>query len=82
VFGWCGTPDFKSTLLASLCHDVQYQFSRTEHFPLNRSDVDALFYETICMAGDEDIARIYHGAVRKFGSWTDKPRNGEFSTLL
>jgi hypothetical protein len=81
-FGWMGTPDLKCTILASLCHDVGYQFARTEHFPLNRSDVDAIFYETIAMAGEPDIASIYHGAVRKFGSWADKPRNGEFSTLL
>ena len=87
-FGWIGTPDFpagrKQTgiVLASGFHDLLYQFSRTEHFPLNRSDVDAIFYETIAMAGEPDIASIYHGAVRKFGSWTERPRNGEFSMLL
>jgi hypothetical protein len=82
VLGWCGTPDFHCTRLASLCHDVGYQFSRTEHFPLHKSDVDALFYHTICMAGDPDIASVYHGAVCKFGKWTEKPNNGEFSTIL
>ena len=81
-FGWMGTPDFKCTLLASLCHDVGYQFSRTDHFPLNKSDVDSLFYDTIYMAGEPDIAAVYHGAVCKFGKWTEKPNNGEFSTLL
>lgn len=81
-FGWMGTPDFKSTILASLCHDVGYQFACTEHFPLTRSDVDAIFYHTIAMHGDEELAGIYHGAVRKFGSWPAQPRNKEFSTLL
>jgi hypothetical protein len=81
-FGWMGTPDFKCTHLASLTHDVQYQFSRTDHFPLNRSEVDAMFRNTIELAGCDDIARIYYEAVRKFGSWSDKPKNGEFSTLL
>jgi len=81
-FGWCGTPDFQCTRLGSLTHDIGYQFARTEHFPLNRSDVDALFYHTIAMTGEVKIASLYHGAVRKLGSWADKPRNGEFSTLL
>lgn len=81
-FGWCGTPDFKSTILASLVHDVLYQFACTEHFPLHRSDVDAIFYSIICMSGDEQIAGIYHGAVKKFASWSGRPKNGEFSTLL
>lgn len=81
-FGWMGTPDFKCTHLASLIHDVQYQFARTEHFPLNRSDVDAMFYHAIAMHGEDEIAGIYHGAVRQFGSWSDKPNNGEFSALL
>jgi hypothetical protein len=80
-FGWCGTPDL-NTQLASLVHDFLYQFCRTEHFPLHKSDVDAIFYHTIAMSGDEDIARIYHGAVKKFGKWCDKPNDGEFSTVL
>ena len=79
---WWGTPDFKCTLAASLAHDVHYQFSRTAHFPSNRSEVDSLFYDMILANGDFEIARIYHGAVRKWGSWSDKPSNGEFSTLL
>lgn len=81
-FGWMGTPDFESTRLASLCHDVAYQFSATRHFPLNRSDVDATFYHMIAMKGDEQLASIYHAAVRKFGSWKPEPLDGEFSTLL
>lgn len=81
-FGWVGTPDFKSTILASLIHDILYQFACTEHFPLHRSEVDAIFYHIIAMSGDEDIAGIYHGAVKKFASWSGRPHNGEFSTIL
>lgn len=81
-FGWIGTPDFKCTLIASLFHDIGYQFGCTEHFPLHKSDVDLIFYHTIAMHGDEEIARIYHGAVQKFGTWSGRPKNGEFSTLL
>lgn len=81
-FGWVGTPDFQCTILASLCHDIGYQFSRTEHFPLSKAQVDALFYHTIDMLGEHEIAGIYHGAVQKFGRWDDRPRNGEFSTVL
>lgn len=82
LLGWCGTPDFHCTRLASLCHDVGYQFSRTEHFPLHKSDVDSLFRETIAMHGDEDIAAVYHAAVVKYGKWYARPLSGEFSTIL
>jgi hypothetical protein len=82
VLGWVGTPDFQCTILASLVHDLLYQFCRTEHFPLHKSDVDAIFYHIICMMGDTEIASVYHGAVCKFGKWSDKPNNGEFSTIL
>jgi hypothetical protein len=82
LVGWVGTPDFKCTLLASLCHDVHYQFARTEHFPMHRSEVDGLFRDTIAAHDEDDIASIYHAAVRRFGHWHDRPQNGEFSTLL
>lgn len=81
IFGWVGTPDL-NTQLASLVHDFLYQFSRTEHFPLHKSEVDSIFYHIICMLGEEDIAAIYHGAVCRFGKWSDKPDNGEFSTVI
>ena len=82
LLGWCGTPDFHCTRLASCAHDVGYQFGLTEHFPFHKSDVDSLFYHTIAMHGEEDIAGIYHEAVNKFGTWTNRNSNGEFSTLL
>jgi len=81
-FGWVGTVDFECTLLASLCHDVHYQFARTEHFPLHKSDVDLMFYHTIAMSGEPDIASVYHAAVNKYGKWSERVANGEFSTLV
>jgi hypothetical protein len=80
-FGWVGTPDFECTIFASLCHDVHYQFARTEHFPLHKSGVDMMFYHTIEMSGDKNIAALYFDAVRRFGRWSDRPENGEFSVL-
>jgi len=82
MLGWVGTPDFKCTLLASLCHDVHYQFAMTAHFPLHRSDVDNLFYHTIAMSGEAEIATLYFTAVNKYGTWAGRPEKGEFSTLL
>lgn len=81
-FGWVGTPDFECTIFASLCHDVHYQFARTEHFPLHKSDVDFLFYHTIVMAGEPGIASVYHAAVVRYGKWAGRVEDGEFSTLL
>lgn len=81
LLGWVGTPDFSSTLAASLLHDAFYQFHATAHFPLHRSDCDALFRDLIIKAGDPDIARIYHAAVRRFGKWSPNVESGEYSTL-
>jgi len=82
ILGWCGTPDFHCTRLASCAHDVGYQFAHTDHFPFNKSDVDALFYHTIAMQEEGDIATLFHKAVVKFGSWSNRIAKGEFSTLL
>jgi len=81
-FGWVGTPDFASTIFASLCHDVHYQFALTEHFPIHKSDVDLLFYNMITMSGEAEIAALYHAAVERYGKWSGRETGGEFSTLL
>ncbi len=82
LLGWVGTPDFKDTILASLIHDVHYQFARCEHFPLHRSDVDDMFRACIEKAGSPRIAEVYHYFVNRYGSWSVKNYHGEFSTLL
>lgn len=82
LLGWIGTPDFKAVIGPSLFHDAFYQFSVTAHFPLHRFEVDAIFRQMIEDAGEEEIAAIYHAAVRKFGSWTGRPPGGEYSVIL
>ena len=82
LFGWIGTPDFRSTHLASAVHDALYQFHAVLHFPLHRSDCDAIFKRLIELNGDEEIAHIYHRAVRRFGSWSPKSTPGLHSVLL
>jgi hypothetical protein len=79
IFGWCGTPDYPSTILASAIHDALYQFARTEHFPFHRSDVDLLFYHIISLSGSPRLASLYYSAVVKFGRWSDKPARNEYS---
>jgi hypothetical protein len=80
--GWVGTPDFQATILASGFHDLLYQFSQTQHFPLSRCEVDQVFRHCIEMSGEPEIARIYFEAVRCFGTWANRPNKGEFSVLL
>lgn len=81
VLGWIGTPDFPSTIAASLIHDALYQFHATRHFPLHRSDCDQYLRDLIAATGAEDIAAIYYHAVRRFGSWSPAAEDGEYSTL-
>lgn len=81
LLGWIGTPDYPATIPASLIHDAFYQFHATAHFPLHRSDCDAIFRDLTALGGEPDIARIYHAAVRRFGHWSATVENGEYSTL-
>lgn len=80
VLGWVGTVDFEATLAASLVHDCFYQFHATRHFPLHRSDCDAIFRDLIIAEGEDEIARVYHWAVRKLGAWSPTALQGEYST--
>jgi hypothetical protein len=82
LFGWVGTPDFHSTRLASLCHDVHYQFAHTEHFPLHKSDVDLLFRDMILKEEEVKIAEIFYAAVKHFGRWTAKDASEGYSRLV
>lgn len=84
-FGWMGTPDFPcgrqntAVVLASAFHDAHYQFHACAHMPLNRSDADAIFHRVMQLGGAEEVADIYFKAVRKFGSWSGRPTDGEHS---
>lgn len=81
---WIGTPDFRSTILASGVHDALYQFSCTEHFPLHRSDCDEIFKRIMLAHGAKPwLANLYYKAVRKFGRWDGDPsEKGEYSTVI
>ena len=79
LLGWVGTPDFAATIAASHFHDLLSQFARTTHFPLHRSDCDFIFRRMIEIDGSPTVARIYHAAVVKFGSWLKSSSNGEYS---
>jgi hypothetical protein len=63
---WWGTPDFESTILASLLHDVLLQFYTTKHFPLSRYEIDN-FFKYILEEHDFILSKIYYYGVR---SWS------------
>jgi len=63
---WLGTPDPHCTRLASLVHDVLYQFIATDHFPLSRKQCDAAFYDVMYLQRFL-LAGMFHQAVRTFG---------------
>lgn len=41
---WVGTPDFLGTRMGSLCHDSDFQFGRTLHFPFTWAEVNHHYY--------------------------------------
>lgn len=81
-FGWVGTPDWPSTILASLVHDALYQFHATADFHLTRRQVDGLFRHIIEASGAPGIACTYWSAVRACGRWRGQVRANEYSRVL
>lgn len=64
---WVGTPDFEGTILASLGHDVLFQFSFLLRYSM--FVVNAQFAHWMDDDGLEpDLRDIYHGAVTRFGT--------------
>lgn len=61
-----GTPTPASSLLASLVHDVLYQFSALACAPYTRSQADTIFYDLMRAQGFR-LAAPYHAAVAIFG---------------
>lgn len=57
-----GTPDFEPTRLASLVHDIGYQFAGAQHWPFTKHEVDVMFLD-IMRLGRFPLARAYYGAV-------------------
>lgn len=83
LLGWVGTPDPEATRMATLVHDVLYQFINTEHFPLNVEESNMIFYQ-IMRAHDFRFSNTYFGAVQDFGKRfaDDPPKNGEHSVMV
>lgn len=61
---WVGTPDFPQTIMASLYHDVFFQFSYPAQYELY--DVNLFFYRCLCKE-DFVLADQYYFFVRKYG---------------
>lgn len=83
LFGrWIGTPDFEETRLATLIHDVFFQFLRTENFPLSIESCNRIFLD-IMKARKFKLANTYFGAVIDFGErFAGKyPPDGEYSIV-
>ena len=67
IGAWIGTMDFPGTRLASLGHDVLFQYSTLLRYSMNV--VNDQFFLWMDDAGlEDDIRDIYHGAVHKYGS--------------
>jgi hypothetical protein len=63
---WVGTPDFKGSILASLGHDVLFQFSALLEFAFN--EVNMFFFNWMEINGmDSSLQDIYYNAVKSFG---------------
>jgi hypothetical protein len=60
----CGTPDPECTRLASLVHDLLYQFLLCPGFPFTRQECDYVFWD---LMGDWWLRGTYHHAVNKLG---------------
>lgn len=81
-YSWDGAtcvPDC-GLFLATLNHDSDYQFRRTEHFPFSRRECDDAFLDLMKLDGFK-FAMIYWQGVRKFGGLF-KGDNGEWSKIL
>lgn len=63
---WVGTPDFPETRMASLVHDVGYQFLHLPCFPFDRHEIDGMFREIMRRRGFK-LGVVYFGAVWALG---------------
>ena len=82
-YSWDGAtkaPDCEPVMLASLVHDVLYQFRHTQHFPFSRAECDAAFYDLMHLRKFL-LAGVYHAAVKAFG-WKFGGDDGEWSKVL
>lgn len=82
---WAGTPTPYPVVMATLYHDICFQFLRTYHWPrqLSFSACNELFRDIMIQQGFR-LANAYYGAVTDFGQFFagDYPRRGEFSQIV
>jgi hypothetical protein len=71
---WWGTPDFESTILASLLHDVLIQFYKTTHNPFNRYVID-IYFKYIMDEHNFILSDIYYFGSRVGSMFPDKNYN-------
>lgn len=76
---WWGSPDFESTALASLLHDILIQFQHTKHFPFSRYEIDQ-YFKYILNSEYFILTNVYYLGVRIGSSFPDKKYN-TFSEL-
>ena len=67
--------------LATLNHDTDYQFLRTQHFPFSRRECDDAFLDLMKLARFP-LALAYWQGVRKLGGFFSRSQNGEWSKIL
>jgi hypothetical protein len=63
---WWGTPDFESTHLASLVHDILFQFSGCQGNPFTFHQVNGYFLHFMQIRRFR-LAKLYHAAVEECG---------------
>jgi len=80
---WWGTPDFEKTRLATLFHDVCFQFLRVRDWPMGIHECNRLFY-SVMEQQDFKLANTYFGAVTDFGEMFagKHPLQGEHSVII
>jgi hypothetical protein len=67
IGAWVGTPDFPETRMASLGHDVLFQFSALLRYSMNVvNDQFGLWMDDAGLS--EELRDIYYGAVHRFGA--------------
>lgn len=61
---WIGTPDFEGTIIASLIHDVLFQFAEVGKYTFHDAN-----YQFLCIMEEADfkLAQHYYDAVEAFG---------------
>lgn len=79
-----GTPDFECTRLASLVHDVLYQFAGVDNLDCDFWDANGIFFAIMKMSGSSVWSRVYKLGVDVGGAafYPIEPKNGVKSVFF